>query len=255
MKHRKLFLGLLLLVAIVGITLRLYTEVIAQQEVVEYLKEQLERQGIPIVDITIRHLLPLHLEITVQSMSEGEKALPNDPINLHIVRREVTLAEQQGYDIESFTLRLLNREGKTIFWAEETPVSPDDAPLELSPAKIDDATTKNMITERLDLYGLALTNIEVKSSAGIQTLILMLSTPSLDEANQALPHLMPSLRPVIANINAQGAQIAICKIELSDEKGQILLEYLLDLQLDSETWWMVDGLTQDWFPHPPIRVK
>ena len=251
MKRTKLFLGFLLLIATVGITLSLYTEVVAQRGVVEYLREQLDKQGIPVVNITIRHLLPLRLEITVQSASEGEKALPEDPTNLHIVRREITLAQQQGYNIESFTLRLLNKEGKTIFWAEETPVSIEEATLELSSPKVDDITTKNMVKEKLNLYGLTLTNIEVTSSNGIQTLVLKLSTPSVDGANQALPYFMSSLRPLIANINAQGGRIAICKIELSDKDGKVLLKYLLDLQLDSETWWMIDGLTRDWFPHPP----
>ncbi|GEM_PF-2683880 len=36
-----------------------------------------------------------------------------------------------------------------------------------------------------------------------------------------------------------------------DETGQLLLKYVLDLQLDSESWWQIDGLTQSWFPSPP----
>ena len=251
MKHKKLLWVILLVLVVVGITFGLYTEVIAQQEVVEYLKGRLERQNIPVVEITIHRLLPLRLEIIIQSMSEDEKALPDDPINLNIVRREVILARRQGYSIDRFTLILYNSQGKTIFWADETPVSIEEATLELPPSKLDDATIKNMINERLNLYGMSIVNTEVTSYDGIQTLILQLSTPSLEDANQALPYFMPSLRPLIAEINTQGGQIVICKVELRDDKGQLLLKYLLDLQLDSETWWMVDGLTQDWFPHPP----
>ncbi|MEM4204153.1 MAG: hypothetical protein QXS54_08805 [Candidatus Methanomethylicaceae archaeon] len=250
MKHRKLFLGILLVLAAAGIALGLYAQVTAQQEVAEYLKERLDRQNIPVVEITARRLLPLHLEIIIQSMSEGEKALPDDPINLHIVRREVMLARQQGYIIDGFTLTLLNKQGRTIFWTE-APIDIENVPLELSPSKLDDAVTKDIIAESINLYGMSLIDTEIISSEGIQTLVLRLSTPSLEEANQALPYFMPSLRPFIADINTQGAQIVICKVEVVDEKEQILLEYLLDLQLDSETWWMVDGLTQDWFPHPP----
>lgn len=250
MKHKKLLMGIVLLLVIAGIIFGLYTQVAAQQEVVKYLKEQLERQNIPIVEITARRLLPLSLEIVIQSMSEDEKALPDDPINLHIVKREVLLTRQQGYMIDSFILILLNKQGKTIFWAE-TPVELENVPLELSPSKLDDTTTKNMIVGGLNPYEMSLVDAEVISARGIQTLVLRLSAPSLEEANRALPYFMPSLRPFIADINAQGAQIVTCKVEVADENGQILLEYLLDLQLDSETWWMVDGLTQDWFPHPP----
>lgn len=250
MKHKKLLLGIVLLLVFAGIIFGLYTQVAAQQEVVKYLKEQLERQNIPIVEITARRLLPLSLEIVIQSMSEGEEVLPDDPINLHIVKREVVLAKQQGYMIDSFTLTLLNKRGKTIFWAE-TPMDLENIPLELSPSKLDDATTKDMIGESLNSYEMFLVDAEIISTAGIQTLVLRLSAPSLEEANHALLYFMPSLRPLIAEINAQGAQIVTCKVEVTDEKGKILLKYLLDLQLDSETWWMAEGLTQDWFPHPP----
>ncbi len=250
MKNKKLLLGFLLVLAVAGITFGLYTQVIAQQGVEGYLKERLERQNIPIVAIIPRSLLPLRLEIVIESMSEGERALPDDPINLHIVRREVLLARQQGYIIDSFTLVLLNNQGQTIFWAE-APVELENVPLEISPSKLDDATTRNMIGESLNPHGMSLADVDVISAEGVQTLVLRLSAPSLEEANHALPYFMPSLRPFIADINARGAQIVICNVEVADEKGQILLKYLLDLQLDSETWWMVEGLTQDWFPHPP----
>ena len=39
-----------------------------------------------------------------------------------------------------------------------------------------------------------------------------------------------------------------------DETGQLLLKYVLDLQLDSESWWQIDGLTQAWFPSPPSEA-
>lgn len=251
MKHKKLFLGIVILI-VTAVTLGLYTQVIAQQEVVEYLKERLEKQNISVVELTISRRLPLCLEVIIQSTSEDEKAMPDDPINLHTVRREVILARQQGYVIDSFTLILLNRQGKTLFWAE-TPVDIENVRLGISQSEMKDGETKNLIDERLDLHGMSVTDLEVSSSGGIQTLILQLSTSSLEEANQTLPHFMPSLRPLIEEVNVQGAQVVVCRIELVDEKGQVLLKYLLDLQTDSETWWMADGLTQEWFPHPPAE--
>ena len=202
MKHKKLFLGIVIVI-VAAVTLGLYTQVIAQQEVVEYLKERLEKQDISVVEMTISRRLPLRLEITIQSASESEKAMPDDPMNLHTVRREVILAQQQGYAVDSFTLILLNRQGDTLFWAE-TPVDVENVSLEISPSEIDDDATQNMIGERLDLHGMSMTDIEVSSSGGIQTLILQLATPSLEEANQALPHFMPSLRPLIEEADAQG---------------------------------------------------
>lgn len=250
MKLRKPLLVIFLILTLTGIAFGLYAKVKAHKEVVEYLKEQFAKQNIPLAEITISSLIPLRLEINIKSLSESEKALPTDTINLYLVRRDVILARQQGYPIESFTLTLLNNQGKTIFWAE-TPVDAENLPTLLPPSNLDDVTTNKMVEENLNLYGMSLKDSSIYSSDRMQTLVLRLTAASLEEANQAIPLFIPAIRPVLTGINAQGAQIVICIVEVADGKGQLLLEYLIDLQQDSETWWMVDGLTQDWFPHPP----
>jgi len=255
MKRKRLMILVVLILAVLGIALSLhYKKIAAQQEVVGYLKERLEKQNIPIADIKVLGTSPhLRLEIIVQSVSEGETGKSIDPIVRHSVRREVMLARQHGYVVDSFILVFLNQQGKEIYWAE-MPVHSENVPFQISPSKLDDRATRDIVLKKLNLYGLSLVEAEVVASEGIQALTLRLSTPSLETANRSLPDFMPSLRPLLADINAQGAQIVLCKVELVDEKGQLLLKYVLDLQLDSESWWQIDGLTQAWFPSPPSEA-
>jgi hypothetical protein len=70
--------------------------------------------------------------------------------------------------------------------------------------------------------------------------------------NQTLSPLLESLRPLADDINAQGAQIVMVNLMVKDEKGNILLNYLLDLQFGIENWWAADGINVDnWYPSIP----
>lgn len=253
LKRSIILVGLTLVV--LGIILGLsYTKIAAQQEVVGYLKEQLEKQNIPVVDIKVLGISPyLRLEIIVQNVNAEETGKAIDPFVRHRVQREVILARQHGYAIDSFILICVNQQGEQIFRAE-MPGYSENIPLQISPAKLDDRTTRDIVLKDLTLAGLSLVEAQVVTSEGVQTLTLQLSTPSLEIANQSLPSFMFSLRPFIADINAQGAQIVICRIELRDAKERLLLKYVLDLQLDSEFWWQINGLTEAWFPSPPSEA-
>lgn len=255
MKHKRWIILVGLILVVMGITVSLcYTKIAAQQEVVGYLKERLEKENIPVLEIKVLGTSPyLRLMIIVQNVNVEETGKAIDPIVRHSIQREVILARQHGYVIDSFVLVILNHQGEQIFLAE-MPGYSENVPLQISPAKLDDRATRDIALKNLTLYGLSLVEARVVTSEGIQTLTLQLSTPSLETANQSLPEFMLSLRPFIADINAQGAQIVICRIELRDAKGQLLLKYVLDLQLDSEIWWQIDGLTEAWFPSPPSEA-
>ena len=126
----------------------------------------------------------------------------------------------------------------------------EDFFIDTSPSKLDDGTTISLVANKMNFYGMSAKNMEITSSEGAQVVTIQLSTSSVEDANQALPHFMPSLRPILEEINGEGAHIVMVKVELKDASGNILLNYMLDLQLRSENWWMVDDLTTNWFPHP-----
>jgi hypothetical protein len=61
---------------------------------------------------------------------------------------------------------------------------------------------------------------------------------------------MASLGPQLDALNAEGAHIVSCHVEVWTDDGEMLLNYIVDLRTHSETWWMAEGITGGWFPEP-----
>jgi hypothetical protein len=252
MKTRNVIILIMLILAVLGISFVYYKRTRAQQDVVEFLKNRLQEKNISLVGISVIEPSPhLHLEITFRGLSEGETSRIDQLVNADTVKREIFLASQYGYTIEKVTIIRLDQLGKQVGW-EEIPVDAQYVNFHVSPAALDDRATKNIVLEKMDLGGWSLVDATVMTSEGLQTLTIRLSTPSLEEANKILDTFLSSLRPFLDNINTQGAQIVTCIVELSDEKGQLLLAYLYDLQIHEEMWWNVDGLKAAWFGSAPF---
>jgi hypothetical protein len=258
MKYQKTSSKILLILLAIGITLGIYIQVRArqshiqvtpQQDIVSYLEERYKQQNVPVVSITVLNQAPLSLEILFQSGGE-KRGTPDDPINFHLVEREVILAQQKGYVIESFTIITLNKFGEQAAKVH-IPVHTEYMILDNPPAKISDSITKNLVSQKINPHGMTIENMNVSSFDGIQTLSIQLSTSSFDEAKQTIPIFIDSLRSWIKGTNALGAQIQVLQVQLRDEKGNILLNYMSDSQLRSENWWNADNFPFEWGEGPP----
>lgn len=254
MNYRKLFSWSILLL-VVFLSIFGHTRIRAQKDVADYLEERLKQQNVPIVGITVIQEFPVQLEITIQSMGHGELGVSENPINLSILDREIFLARQQGYFVERYSRITLNKQGEEVAKSEHRKKIIDQLFLDIdtSPSRNTDAITADYANEMINLYGMTATNQVITSEKGMQFLTLELSVPSIADANQMLPAFMHSLRPSIENINARGSHIVVCRVILKDEEEKLLLNYILDLQLTSEHWWMDENLTNSWFsvPAPP----
>lgn len=249
---------LMLSLAAIGLSLAfLVVQVNAQNEIVAALTERLTKQGVPVKDITVQNRMPFQIEITLQSSSGEAIRAPEDFWYKHLVWREAALAHRLGFRLHSFTLILLNAQGEILSW-DQIYLYPDDLAQQSfppDPSELDDKATKRLITDRINLYGMSIDSVEVSTGVGayddVQMLVIQLSVQDIQIANRALPQFMPSLRPLLEGINAEpGTRVAICRIELIDSKGRLLLEYLWDLEIGRHTWHIADDLTKDWFPHP-----
>lgn len=225
----------------------------AQSDIITDLTKQLIQQGVPIKSIDIEKELPLQIKVTLQSDSESDKVMPDDPLFVQMVHRETTLIRKQGFSVDALTIVILNENGGQIFWLK-TPISPLN--ITEQPSKLDDKTTANLVSAKLETYGLQADKIQISSDkSGYQVLTLDVAITSLEQANKALPQFMPSLYPFLENFNKEnGTQIVIARVNLSDNNGQLLLKYGLDLQLEQENWWKADSLTNEWFPYPAPEV-
>src|SRR6185436_5916210 len=120
MKNKKLISRILLFSILATIVFGVYSQAKAQGEIALYLKERLTQENVPVVAVTIIQKFPINLQITIQSTSDGEKASPEDPINLNLVRREVILANREGYFVERFVIVLLDNKGAQMARVEHS---------------------------------------------------------------------------------------------------------------------------------------
>ncbi len=245
MKTRITLFQILLLVITVGAALGMYMQIKGRKEPTKYLEERLKQQNVPVSEIKVLQQSPLQIEVIVRSMSDDDKGMPEDAINMLLVHHETILANQRGCRIDGVTRVLINKMGKRIFGVFDS-LDTKKVPPQLPRSAVSDAATEKAAKEKIKLHGLALANTKVSSVEGIQTLNLELSSSSIEEANHLLPQFIPSLYATIPALNAAGSQIALYKVEVRDQNGNMLFTYIRDIQLGHETWWMADGITVDW---------
>lgn len=249
MKHSRLLILLgISAIVVLGALVYFVVRVEAQGDIISDLTNRLTTMGIPLKSIKSQSLIPLNLEITLQRINEQDK--PLEAFYVHAVKREVTLARERGFGVDELTLIILNTKGDVEYWVAE-PIKKISDQIPAQPG-IDNDTTAISIAQNFNLYGLTLDSIEVNADErNTQTASLLLRVPDIESANKALPEFMPSLRPFLENLNeSSNTRIRVFKIELFNDKDELLLRYVLDLELEQETWWMADGVTMDWFPHP-----
>lgn len=221
------------IVVIVGGLSYFVARVSAQGDIISDLTNRLTAKGIPLKSVTSQSLIPLKLEITLQRTNEQDK--PLEPFYIHAVKREVTLARERGFGVDELTLIILNTKGDVEYWVAE-PIKRISDQIPAQPG-IDNDATAITIAQNLNLYGLTLDSIEVNADErNRQTASLLLRASDVETVNKALPEFMPSLRPFLENLNeSSNTGIRVFKIELFNDKDELLLRYVLDLELEQET--------------------
>lgn len=266
MKYQKSILRVLILTALLGIMwgINLHAQagvnyvqpaLTPNQDIVSYLESQLNQQKVPFTKIQIIQDFPLQIEIDVQSMSEDKNWMPEDFENLHLAQREAILATEEGFNIERYTEVLLNKRGESISWAR-IKINREILYVKLPPATITDIDAMSLLNEKINTYEMSVLNKHISSFDGFKTLNLELSTTSLEEVNQKILQIKDSLGSLVKDMNEQGAQIVMVKLKVRDEKGEVLLNYLMDLQFENEGWWVADGINIDsWYPSIPAVAE
>lgn len=225
----------------------------SRPNIVQYLESRYRRLNIPFTKIQVIEESPLQIEVDIQSLSDGKNWTPTDFENLYLARREAILAFDKGYPIERYTEALINQHGDSISWARFK-LHGEISYTKVSPSILTDISTESYVNKEISKLNKGRTIVashEVSSSDGFQTLKIHFITESLDEANKSLPDIRGSLHPFAENINSQGAEIVILQAEVKDKEGQLLLNYLYDLQFNTDGWWAADGInTEGWHPSP-----
>lgn len=228
----------------------------AIQEMVSSLLS-LRKKGIPIKDVTVLKDSPLEIQITLKSTGRGQVASTDDMWNKHIAARWAELAHLTGAKIDSYRLLLVNAEGE-IIGREEVFLNSDYPSQHLTPvstAALDEKSTLLILKQRLDFLGL--TPIRWKITSGgivrdnTKIVEVVLFAPDINTVNETINSLIPRLNRTLHQVNADnGMQIAIFRLRVIDDKDSTLVDYIHDLETETENWSIDREINADWFPRP-----
>jgi hypothetical protein len=253
MKSLKRVAMIVTALSIVGLLVGSYLNARAQQNVVGYLQQRFQQLDLPVTNVRITKEFPLEVEVTIRTAGSRLRGTPADPITFHLVRREIILARQDGYFIDTFSVVFIDPGGHEAS-RSVTGVQPIAYLwLDSTPSQIPDEDVAALLRDGIELYGLSLVNMEVFSAEGLQSATMEVAAASLEVANAALPRFMPSLQALVDGINTAGAHIVSLRLQVRDEQGELLLDYIRDLRIRSQNAWMREDITLDWFPHPPAE--
>jgi len=256
MTHRRISLGILALFsALLIIFVASIAVTKAEGDLIFVLREKLLSLGVPVEEISITKRFPLQIEILLRA-NDGDTELTEEFIHFkQQTFHEVMLAHRFGLKVNALTVVVRNERGDVI--DRERIYVNDKGPSQQSSFEgpvLDQKKTEELFRQELQLGKMKLKTLRIQAGAGtdksVRTAIIELVAPDIESANQSISNFIGSLRHTIRKANQKGARISVCKVLITDENGEILLDYLYDIEIGRQSWKMSKGVSEDWFPHP-----
>jgi hypothetical protein len=96
-------------------------------------------------------------------------------------------------------------------------------------------------TSQIDRFSL---DTETRSGQVLNTLNIRLIAPSMQVLNQELP--MAKVFPIIHIMDQDKLfHVNVSWLEIVSPEGEVWLDYIFDSDLQMESWWMVEGISED----------
>ena len=215
---------------------------------------ELTKQGVP---VEAWQLDGTSLSVSLASKSTTEVGTPDDPINVSLVEREAFLAKSRGVELSELKLDVTNANGKPLFVGtiilDKTVDTVDTAWAagKALPEAETLAALQSGLAAKTDLAGLTVKQFELAAADDARELVIAATSPDVKTANQSTAAFMTGLYMLLENLNAgKQAQIALARVEITDESGQPLLNWIYDGQRHAQNWWQAEGMTTEWFETP-----
>ena len=253
-------LGLVVLVAILVIAIAVRPQGNAQTDSQPF-KERLVSLGLPVKSVGVIKQTPLQYEVTLQSASSDGKLDHNDQWNRFLAERETDVAYLTlGIPIEAYRIVIESDKGMILYDSTVflNPNLPSQNLKAAPPSALDDAKTKDVVAQNLNLHGLTLASLTIAPSFTAvthnQLLTLEVSTNPVSNKtdSEQINAFVMSLNPQLKEINTRyGTRIVIVRAEIKDSEGKLLVDYMLDTELGKQSSWVADGIEGAWFSSPP----
>ena len=258
-KTRFFLLVLTIAITVVGLLYYTTTKVNAQNQYANDIAERLRLRDVPVKRVVVLRHVPYVVEIALQSSSNDNTLSLEDNWFMQLARREATFAYRIGTGLSSYKLTVYNVQGNLIY-STQTYLYPKDLSQQMTSSQlpqVDNLTAKEIVKEQFNLAGLSLDLLDVITEEGSsgQILLIQVSTKDLETANQSLPKFLSSVFQMLETINDEhGTYLVLCHLRLTDYQGNVLLDYVRDLEGGSTQWTAVQGLYDEWYPHPNDEV-
>ncbi len=223
-----------------------------QSEVIGAAMAGLTKQGVPVQSWSLDGTT---LTVSLQSASATDVGTPDDPMYLSLVQREAFLAKSRGMNLSCLQLDVTNTLGKVLFAGNIVLDKVLDASswstAKALPATDTVAALGAALAEKTDLADLALGPISLTEDSGPREIHLTAVAADAKAANLSTASLMLNLHNAIDEMNASSdAQIALVRLDITDNDGEPLLKWIYDAQRGAQDWWQAPGMTTDWFETP-----
>jgi hypothetical protein len=244
--------GLLLLL----VTAFFAVKVNAQNQSVTVLTDRLKGRGVAVKNISIISRIPFGIDITLSSSSTSDVATFNDIWSALLVEHETRLAYRIGISVDTYTVRMVNAEGKEISYYKSTLDNNNSKGPKAISSNLNDGIAKQRVMNSLQLGEIKLNSVEVitDNTFGTEGQILTItgSVPDLAAANRSVVPFVESFKGMLSNATSDSSMyINMCKVRLIDNEGNMILEYAIDADTGAEIFGGAPGLTNSFYPHPP----
>lgn len=223
------------------------------QQLAEQLSRALQSEGLPLQSVRVAEQSPLTLEITLEYSAQDSPERKAEILrDRHAVQWHCTQVNRENYQLGSYIVLIQSPSGQQISWEQnflyplEAEAAPAQYSLSLEGAKDylrHEFQAGSARVERFELIE------EQKDGVPVHTLTIQLVEPDLETLNRELP--MTQVERLMREVNDQKLfPVDVCWLEILGPNGETWVDYLYDYSLAAMNWWMVDGVSTEWFPHP-----
>ena len=223
------------------------------QQLAEQLSRALQSEGLPLKSVRVAEQSPLTLEIILEYSAQDSPERKAEILrDRHAVQWHCTQVNRENYQLGSYIVLIQSPSGQQISWEQnflyplDTEVAPAQYSLSLADARDYLRQAFQSGSARVERFELI---EEQKDGVPVHTLTIQLVEPDLETLNRELP--MTQVERLMREVNDQKLfPVDVCWLEILGPNGETWVDYLYDYSLAAMNWWMVDGVSTEWFPHP-----
>ena len=223
------------------------------QQLAEQLSRALQSEGLPLKSVRVAEQSPLTLEIILEYSAQDSPERKAEILrDRHAVQWHCTQVNRENYQLGSYIVLIQSPSGQQISWEQnflyplDTEVAPAQYSLSLSDARDYLRQAFQSGSARVERFELI---EEQKDGVPVHTLTIQLVEPDLETLNRELP--MTQVERLMREVNDQKLfPVDVCWLEILGPNGETWVDYLYDYSLAAMNWWMADGVSTEWFPHP-----